>query len=128
MIRARWATTDTDRCAQTTRQRRPDATLPGPSEQNTAARPHGEPARGMAASGAAFPRGMIKASDRRWLLIWVKVADPWDLATKARAVFRLQNVVRSPLENCAVRLRKVCLDSDRAKVPATASYRLQTQD
>ena len=26
---------------------------------------------------------MIKASDRRWLLIWVKAADRWDLATKA---------------------------------------------
>ncbi len=30
-----------------------------------------------------FPRGVIKASDRRWLLIWVKAADRWDLATKA---------------------------------------------
>jgi P27 family predicted phage terminase small subunit len=30
-----------------------------------------------------FPAGVIKASDRRWLLIWVKAADRWDLATKA---------------------------------------------
>ena len=30
-----------------------------------------------------FPRGVIEASDRRWLLIWVKAADQWDLATNA---------------------------------------------
>jgi P27 family predicted phage terminase small subunit len=30
-----------------------------------------------------FSHGVIKASDRRWLLIWVKAADRWDLATKA---------------------------------------------
>lgn len=28
-----------------------------------------------------FPRGVIKEADRRWLLIWVKLIDRWELAT-----------------------------------------------
>jgi len=32
---------------------------------------------------ACFPRGVIKAADRAWLLIWCKARDRWEQATKA---------------------------------------------